>query len=242
MRAVHVEIGARCGGQRRAFTRLPQRQLVGILRHGIEMPVRDHPAQPGMRQIARLRADRDHRPVEPVTFLALVLVGNAVTDRLPRRGGQVDPRADHRQLRIGLRLVPQIGQRQPAVRAVQQHARFDQSPFAALAEGKGLDQRRTHRQVEQAFALCAELRPRCAVDKPQFLSAIGIERRVQAIWMDLGHGQLRARIVEKSVVRQQARHPIAHDRGVIDVFGRRRGRTRDHRARKRDSSTGEPCG
>ena len=209
-----------------------------------------------MRQIARLGPDRHHRAIEPVTILALVLVGHAIADRLTLRRRDIDTCAGDGEPRIGLILVPQIGQRQPAVGAVQQHTRFDQAALGALAEGKGLDERRAHRDVEQAFAVGPHRRAVGQIEETQLVRPVRIERRVEPVWRDARHRLLRARILKKAVGGQRARQSGAADHRVgiacrPGCGGRRHRRhgaqqrrpedgVTDHAPRRCSSSAGAP--
>ena len=166
MRAIDVQIATRGIGQIRALAQFPDRQLVRSIRDRIEMGRGDHFAEPFARQVSRLGSDRRNRTTEAMAFLALVLVRNAVADSLPARCGDIDTRACNGQPRLGLFVIPDVRQCQPAIRAMQQHTRFDQAAPAILIECECLDQRPSYRNVEQPLALCFHRRATGQVDDP----------------------------------------------------------------------------
>ena len=142
--AVDVEVGARTRVQRgaRVFPVRVARHLgqgrqaaeVAELRQVLELVRAAVGVVVVLVDVARLRADRVHLAVDPVlrvAALALALVGHHVVEVLARvvraDQGQRQHRAGARQGGFGLRVVPHVRDRRPAVLAMHQDARLDQA-------------------------------------------------------------------------------------------------------------------
>ena len=141
--------------------------------------------------------------------LALVLVGDGIGDRLARRRHQIHPPARQRQRRFGLFGIPAIGQRHPALGAVEQHAGLDQAALGALAKSKGLDDRRAHGEFQQPLAVGSQLRAFGQVDEAQLLRPVRPQRRAQRIGRHAKRRHLRLGMDEEAVFLERPRKTIA---------------------------------
>ena len=114
MGAVYVEIGAGHSLGAGSTTLFPDHKLVCTGWQFAHIG-----RKPFAGQIACLGTDRDDRIVQPVAFLALVLVRYAVADGLASWRDYRNARTCNRQRSVGLLRVPDIGQRHPAAFTVE---------------------------------------------------------------------------------------------------------------------------
>ena len=75
MGTIHIQIGARCSSGWLILPCFPYWQECGDLRHPVQLSAGHLLRQPVSRQVAGLWPDRNDSAVQPVTFLALFLLG-----------------------------------------------------------------------------------------------------------------------------------------------------------------------
>ncbi len=225
MRAVDVEIAARRGIERGLRAVLPHRDPSRDFGNGVEVAPRGEIRQPGRREIARLGTDRDHRPVDPVAFLALVLVRHRIADAvrfaigaLERHRHAAPAERERRILAIG---IPDIGQRHPARRAVDEQPRLDRAPAVDVRPAEAFDEHRPDRKFDRPVGCDLRLLRRGDRDETLLVGIVAEQRRAQRI-ADAGRGLSGVVAAKQAERRKLRRHRVALDERLIDAGQRTR--------------------
>ena len=167
-------------------------------------------------EIARLGADRLELVVlDAVAALALVGIGHQVLviDAVAAgvRPGRGEHGAGEPQGRLGLLLVPDVGQADPSRLLVQQDAGLEQVEAAVrLAHvggiGEGLGDDGADREVDGVIRRVARLLPRRQLHETQLRRVVGEERGAQVVRHHSGGRPLLARLaLEQTVDRELLR-------------------------------------